>query len=205
MLRAITALSVVMLTIVSGASATRPTENAPEKWKPKHPGSDIMVSVVSDRPHNCNSAEKAIIYYRKAVWKYQDKLGENRLSTYHPEYKRNACAYKRFVAKNWQGIARAYHEKYARWEYHYAWWKWLPDKWQRIGACETGYGKRPGQWTWNSGAYQGAFGFATSTWDAYKPAGAPSEAYLATPRQQYQTALNVKADVGYGAWGCGGA
>ena len=29
---------------------------------------------------------------------------------------------------------------------------WMPDKWQRIGACETGYGKRPGDFHWNSGA-----------------------------------------------------
>lgn len=201
MLRAITALSVAALSVFVLIGATRPTENAPEKWKPKH----IMVSVVSDRPHNCNSAEKAIIHYRKMVWKYQDELGENRLSTYHPELKRNACAYKRYVAKNWQGQARAYRAEVVKYRYDYAWWLWLPDKWQRIGACETGYGKRPGNWKWNSGIYQGAFGFYYGTWDAYKPAGAPSEAYLATPRQQYQAALNVKAAHGYGAWGCGGA
>jgi hypothetical protein len=89
--------------------------------------------------------------------------------------------------------------------YHYDWRSWLPDKWARIGACETGYGRRPGRWDWNSGTYQGAFGFYYGTWDAYKPAGAPSEAYLATPRQQYLAALNVYAAHGYGAWGCGGA
>ena len=197
MLRAITVLSVVLLTIALGAAgATRPTENAPAPELKKR------VKVSSQK---CNSAKRAIVYYRKMVWKYQGELGENHLPTYYPERKRNACAYKRWVAKNWQGQARAYREEVLAYRYDYAWWLWLPDKWQRIGACETGYGHRPGDWKWNSGTYQGAFGFYYGTWDAYKPVGAPSEAYLATPRQQYQTALNVKAAHGYGAWGCGGA
>jgi hypothetical protein len=93
--------------------------------------------------------------------------------------------------------------------FHYNWWEWLPAKWQRIARCETGYqgGDGPGEsrWDWNSGTFQGAFGFYYGTWDQYKPAGAPSEAYLATPRQQYQAALNVYAQHGYGAWGDGGA
>ena len=149
------------------------------------------------------------MFYRAKTWSYQKELGENPLSTNHPERKKNACGYKRFVVASWRGLAAAYKKEVAKhnhymW-YHYAWQDWLPDKWARIGACETGYGKKPGRWTWNSGAYQGAFGFATSTWDQYKPSGAPSEAYLATPRQQYQAAENVKNAVGYGAWGCGGA
>lgn len=112
----------------------------------------------------------------------------------------------RYLAHVLQRKAYGLRRAHARWvEYHWHWWKWLPDKWQRIGACETGYGKRPGQWTWNSGRFQGAFGFYYGTWDQYKPRGAPSEAYLATPRQQYEAALNVAGVHGYGAWGCGGA
>jgi len=90
--------------------------------------------------------------------------------------------------------------------WQWKWQVWLPDKWQRIGACETGYGKRPGRWDWNSGTYQGFAGFYHGTWDQYKPVSWwPSEAYLATPWQQYQTALAVYRAHGYGAWGCGGA
>lgn len=112
----------------------------------------------------------------------------------------------RYLAHVLQRKAYAARKAYTRWvDYHWNWQSWLPDKWARIGACETGYGRRPGQWTWNSGTYQGAFGFYTGTWDQYKPRGAPSEAYQATPRQQYQCALNVYAAHGYGAWGCGGA
>ena len=156
-------------------------------------------------PHKpkCKSAEGGIVYYRSKVWKYQDKLGQGRNTTNYPERKHGACAYKRYAARNWREVARRYKINYDRYLYQYAWWLWLPDKWQRIGACETGYGKKPGNWKWNSGTYQGAFGFAVSTWDQYKPSGAPSEAYLATPRQQYQTALNVVAGTGgLSGWGC---
>jgi hypothetical protein len=87
--------------------------------------------------------------------------------------------------------------------WQWKWWVWLPDKWQRIGACETGYGKRPGRWDWNSGLYQGAFGFAVSSWDQFKPVSWwPSEAYLATPWQQYQTALAIHRRYGFSGWGC---
>ena len=68
---------------------------------------------------------------------------------------------------------------------------------QRIARCETGE-----RWTWNSGAYQGAFGFWYGTWDAYKPRGYPREAYQATPVQQLRVAVIVAHRVGFGAWGC---
>ena len=88
-------------------------------------------------------------------------------------------------------------------EWQWNWQAWLPDKWARIGACETGYGQRPGRWDWNSGTYQGAFGFAVSSWDQFKPvAWWPSEAYLATPWQQYQTALAIWRRYGFSGWGC---
>ena len=87
--------------------------------------------------------------------------------------------------------------------WQWKWQAWLPDKWARIGACETGYGKRPGRWDWNSGTYQGAFGFAVSSWDQFKPVHWwPSEAYLATPWQQYQTALAIYRRYGLSGWGC---
>jgi hypothetical protein len=87
--------------------------------------------------------------------------------------------------------------------WQWQWQKWLPEKWQRIGACETGYGQRPGRWDWNSGTYQGAFGFAVSSWDQFKPVSWwPDEAYLATPWQQYRTALEIHERYGFSGWGC---
>ena len=99
---------------------------------------------------------------------------------------------------------RANRLRYQAWAYQYDWRSWMPAKWQRIGACETGYGKRPGDFHWNSGTYQGFVGFFYGTWDAFKPSGFPAEAYQATPRQQMVVAERVRAAVGYGAWGCGG-
>ena len=88
-------------------------------------------------------------------------------------------------------------------DWQYRWQVWLPDKWQRIGACETGYGKRPGRWNWNSGTYQGAFGFYHGSWDQFKPyPWWPREAYLASPWQQYRTALAIHARYGFSGWGC---
>ena len=87
--------------------------------------------------------------------------------------------------------------------WQYRWQVWLPDKWQRIGACETGYGRRPGRWDWNSGTYQGAFGFHHSSWDQFKPVSWwPDSAYEATPWQQYRTALAIHARYGFSGWGC---
>lgn len=88
-------------------------------------------------------------------------------------------------------------------QWQYRWQVWLPKKWQRIGACETGYGRPPGNWKWNSGIYQGAFGFHHSSWDRFKPvAWWPNEAYLATPWQQYQVALRIYHRYGFTGWGC---
>jgi hypothetical protein len=90
--------------------------------------------------------------------------------------------------------------------WQWKWQVWLPDKWARIGACETGYGRRPGDWTWNSGTYQGAFGFHHQSWDQFKPVSWwPREAYLASPWQQYRTALAIHARYGLSGWGCRGA
>jgi hypothetical protein len=86
--------------------------------------------------------------------------------------------------------------------WQWRWQKWLPPVWQRIGACETGYGKRPGNWHWNSGTYQGAFGFHRSSWDAFRLPGYPTEAYNATPWQQYRVALAIHRRYGFTGWGC---
>lgn len=72
--------------------------------------------------------------------------------------------------------------------------------WKRVGVCETGL-----TWTWNSGAYQGALGFAVSTWDGWNDFGFPSEAYLATPGQQMYVADHLYSDYGLTGWGCRGA
>ena len=85
------------------------------------------------------------------------------------------------------------------WQYNYK--AWMPQHWQNLAACESG--SKPPNWTHNSGTYQGAFGFYYGSWDAFKYRGYPSEAYLATPWQQYRVALRIAAKYGIASpWGC---
>lgn len=145
----------------------------------------------------CVSAKRAVAFYSRRVSYWRNRMGHPSLDV--PAALQKGCP--KYLSKVLRAKAYAARESYGRWhDYHYRWDHWLPQKWYRIARCETGV-----RWDWNSGTYQGAFGFYTGTWDAYRPRGAPSEAYLATPRQQYQAALNVYAEHGYGAWGCGGA
>jgi hypothetical protein len=108
----------------------------------------------------------------------------------------------------WIARSRAAAKALVRWEYEFAWWQWMPDKWQRIGACETGYGKRPGNFQHSNSSYEGFAGFAKSSWDAFKgradaKAGPyPEDAWQATPRQQYEVALAIWRAYGFSGWGC---
>lgn len=118
----------------------------------------------------------------------------------------------RYLVGVWRRKAAAARRAYHRWHhYHYAWAAWLPAKWRRIGACETGYGREPGNWRHSNSSYEGAFGFATSSWDAFVPRADPKAgpyphaAYLATPRQQYEVALAIWRMYGFSGWGCRGA
>jgi hypothetical protein len=113
----------------------------------------------------------------------------------------------RYLARLWRSKAHAARLEFERWHrYHYAWREWLPAKWVRIARCETGL-----RWNWNSGTYQGAFGFYYGSWDAFMPQAArkarpyPSEAYEATPRQQYEVALAIWRRYEFSGWGCRGA
>jgi len=115
-----------------------------------------------------------------------------------------------------QRKARAWRLRVERYlAYHYAWRTWLPDKWQRIAHCETGHkdGRTyyPGDWRHSNSAYEGAFGFAKSSWDQFKWRAAPKagpypeDAWQATPRQQYEVALAIWRAFGFSGWGCRGA
>lgn len=107
----------------------------------------------------------------------------------------------RYLAHVWQRKAHAARLAYHRYvEYHWHWWKWLPDKYVRVGHCETGGtpgATRAGNWHWDSGTYVSAFGIiraAFPTWNGHN-----------TPREQYEVARSIQARYGWGAWGCGGA
>lgn len=142
---------------------------------------------------------KAIQQNRNTVWKIQDTIGIEK--TVASKAKINSCSYARWVNRLWKSRVK----ELSNWQYDYK--AWMPSVWQRLAHCEGG--TRPPQdpnWQHNSGTYQGALGFYYGTWDRFKNPGYPSEAYLATPWQQYQTALNVYnyKNFRFSGWGCYG-
>lgn len=153
----------------------------------------------------CPDAQNAIGFYRRA---YTASRNAMHLAGAVPRVWYPCAAAKR-RATEWRDRAAVAREKLAAWKaYHYDWASWLPDKWQRIGACETGYGRRPGNWRhWNTG-YEGAFGFAHSSWDGFvrsadpKAGPYPASAAQATPRQQWEVALAIWRRYGFTGWGC---
>jgi hypothetical protein len=157
----------------------------------------------------CAVAWKAVRFYRANNARHRKVLGVSGL----PPVEQNAsCKRLRERMEYWRntaGLTGRLALEYRH--YHYNWREWLPDKWARVGACETGFGRRPGNWRHNNSRYSGAFGFAHSSWSAFVPradrkAGPyPSEAYLATPRQQYEVALAIWRAYGFSGWGCRGA
>ncbi len=71
----------------------------------------------------------------------------------------------------------------------------FPPVWDKLARCETG-----GNWKHRTATYQGGLGFYHGSWDAYRPKGFPSEAYLATREQQIIVGKRIQADVGWSAW-----
>jgi hypothetical protein len=92
----------------------------------------------------------------------------------------------------------------ARREWEWSWRLWLPDKWARLGACETGYGRRPGNWRWDSGTHVSAFGITRANYAAdARAAHMPQWDRHPSPWQQYRTALaHYRLHGGFSGWGC---
>jgi murein DD-endopeptidase MepM/ murein hydrolase activator NlpD len=67
--------------------------------------------------------------------------------------------------------------------------------WDKVAKCESS-----GNWSINTGLFDGGLQFLDSTWDAYKPAGYPASANLATKAQQIAVAEKVLAAQGDEAW-----
>jgi len=156
----------------------------------------------------CKPAQNAIRFYSARTHYWQARRG-GRLAE---RLRWPTCFMAIRAAHVWAERAEEARDSYNRWHrYHFDWPSWLPDKWQRVGACETGYGQRPGNWRHSNSRYEGAFGFAKQSWDSFKSradrkAGPyPSDAWQATPRQQYEVALAIWRAYGFSGWGCRGA
>ena len=172
-------------------------------------GAGAVVELPADPVRPCPDNRRGLRYYRAQRASWDRKLGVKPPSRLE---RGRSCERVRELLVVAKRNARLARERYEAWRtYHYAWREWLPDKWQRVGACETGFGRRPGNWRHSNSSYEGAFGFAKSSWDAFKyradpKAGPyPEDAWQATPRQQYEVALAIWRAYGFSGWGCRGA
>jgi len=159
-------------------------------------------------PENCPSVRKALRYYTA---QYLHWTGLRVGAVTHPmPAGKTRCP--RYLLHIRQAKARAARKAWnAYFHYQYAWSDWLPGKWARIAICETPItknGHRTMNWRHSNSSYEGAFGFAKSSWDSFKyradpKAGPyPEDAWQATPRQQYEVALAIWRMFGFSGWGC---
>lgn len=150
---------------------------------------------------SCSQARRGLRWYVRVTEGWRVRMGARGQALPPQVGAAASCSRVRQLAKAWRAKARNARLRYERWyEHEYAWWKWLPDKFARVGACETGYGKRPGSWTWDSGTYVSAFGIYRPAYEAYHRWTGHN-----SPREQYEVAAAIQSRYGWGAWGCGGA
>lgn len=162
-----------------------------------------------DPPRACQDARKAIKWYRARYNEHRAVMG----ATLAPALERHmGCRRVRARAAYWVSAARANRAAAARWvatQYH--WQAWLPENWAALGACETGYGRRPGNWTWDSGSHVSAFGITRHNYmvDAHRIGNLSWDetkarlGRLPTPREQYDAAVSHLRTWGDG-WTCPG-
>lgn len=188
--------------IVAAVGRTSPTPRVIPPAGVEVSPSGVWVSAAY--AERCPAAQRAVGFYRRVFTHARVSMALRGA----PARVWYGCEAARRRAVEWRERARAAREKLAAWrEYQYDWRSWLPRGWYGIGSCETGYGGDP-NWRHNSGTYQGAFGFAVSSWDGFvgradPEAGPyPPEAYEATPRQQYEVALAIYREFGLSGWGC---
>lgn len=210
--RALTVTLLASILILSAAAVRAAGENS----RTADVGASTATTYAVPRPsdsrvpvrEHCPHANRLIGRYRRAYTAARERMGLAGAvpRVWYP------CDATRRRASEWRTRARAAADQLAVWRhYQYAWWDWMPRGWQSLGACETGYGHRPGNFRHNSGTYQGSFGFYHGSWDAFvgsadpKAGPYPSEAYEATPRQQYEVALAIYRRFGLSGWGCRGA
>jgi hypothetical protein len=150
----------------------------------------LIILILTTAAHAKRSPAEQVARTITATWTCQDQIGIPRTKA------RNVWAKHSPGYREWQlRVWKARLETCRQWN----WPAWLPAHWQRVGQCETQL-----NWRHSNSSYQGAFGFAISSWDGYRLPGYPSEAWQATPWQQYQVALQIYNRFGMSGWGCKG-
>lgn len=183
--------------------------DAPSPGSAKDPVARAVSGHPLDQPphRSCSSTFKAIRYYTGRINYWRSKMGAEHMS---PSARRPAGGVcPRYLAQLLKWKAHLAKVRYfSWWNYHWNWQSWLPDKYARVGACETGYGQRPGNWSWDSGTYVSAFGIYRPGYNSFShQLGLPGwdDPGVRTPRQQYLVAQYIQGRFGWGAWGCGAA
>lgn len=166
----------------------------------------IKIEETQRSPEFCRSARKAVGYYRNRTYQFQD-LRDGTRATRSPIARGKSCHWSRYAATEWQARARSAKVRYEKWyAYHYHWWEWLPANWQALGACETGYGQRPGNFSHANSSFVSAFGISRSIYStdaAVHDVPAWDDDNHPTPREQYLAALGHLHLFGDG-WTCPG-
>ncbi len=161
----------------------------------------ILTSLTFAAPALCARPSMSVRISNQIVqtWTCQTQLGVDRTEARPSPWElgRHSAGFRAALLNRWtlrrQACVAALHEIARQWN----WQAWLPDKWRRIGVCETGL-----NWQHYNSGYQGAFGFATQSWDQFKLDGYPEDANQASPWQQYQVALAIWRRFGFSGWGC---
>src|SRR5215831_3414638 len=99
------------------------------------------------RSGNCSEARHGLRYYHRVVERWRHKMGTSvahsakaKRATAWPT--KGACPLIRKAAKFWRHKAIEWRHRYKRWHKaqldEWNWRAWLPDKYRRVGICETG-------------------------------------------------------------------
>jgi hypothetical protein len=140
-----------------------------------------------------------------ATWRCQDKIRVAHTRAYSP-WKPHSRGFRAAQLNLWKGRLHGCRAVVAERARQWHWEAWLPDKWRRVGMCETGL-----NWRHANSQYVSAFGISVREYDndaAYmgvrgwyvKGRPAPS------PWEQYQAALgHYRRFGGFSGWGCRGA
>lgn len=195
--------------ILLARAADRPPTPTPD---PPPPRIEIGTAAYATAHTACDrpALNRAITFYRQHYRVHREAMWQD--GPVPRVWYRDCIALKR-RAEQWRDRADVARIELVEWRvYHYRWEDWLPRGWYRVGSCETGYGGPP-NWRHRNSSYEGAFGFAVSTWDGYKGEAErrfgdgpyPASAADATPRQQWNVALVVYSHFGLSGWGCRGA
>lgn len=140
-----------------------------------------------------------------AVWTCETQLGRERTRAYSP-WRPHSQAFRRWQINLWTNRKHAclaeLHERARQWN----WQAFLPDKWRRVGVCETGL-----NWFHANSSYVSAFGISVREYDndarymGVRPwyvrgQGVPS------PWEQWRAAVGHYTRFGgFSGWGCRGA